>query len=158
MWGWPLQQCPTHPPWKVSKMDYNQLPVSLLAEENTVFNYNKRRSKKWPLTAWRAKCPVQKPCSRCTPMCLMIGSNNYQNLDYFHQTVTYGPAALLLSCAHIWKFPPKIPLLCSSLAGEKQLIVFSIFFFSPAEEEHSRGILGGTFQTRTHDGNNAAGP
>ena len=29
--------------------------------------------------------------------------------------------------------------------------------FSPAEEEQSRGILGGNFQTRVHDGNKAAG-
>merc|ERR1712218_157281 len=34
---------------------------------------------------------------------------------------------------------------------------FSFFFFSPAEEEQSRGIFGGNFQTRLHDGNKAAG-
>ena len=30
--------------------------------------------------------------------------------------------------------------------------------FSPAEEEQSRGILGGNFQTRADDGNKTAGP
>ena len=34
---------------------------------------------------------------------------------------------------------------------------FSFFFFSPAEEEQSRGILVGNFQTRPHDGNKVAG-
>ena len=34
----------------------------------------------------------------------------------------------------------------------------SFFFFSPAEEEQSRGIFGGNFQTRARDSNKAAGP
>ena len=38
----------------------------------------------------------------------------------FSQPVTYGPAALLLLCMHVWKFPPRIPLLCSSWTGEKK--------------------------------------
>ena len=37
-----------------------------------------------------------------------------------YQPVTYGPAALLPTCERIRKFPPKIPLLCSSSAGEKK--------------------------------------
>ena len=36
------------------------------------------------------------------------------------QPITYGPAALLPSCVRVWKFPPRIPLLCSSSAGEKK--------------------------------------
>ena len=36
------------------------------------------------------------------------------------QVVTLSPAALLPSCARVWKFPPKIRLLCSSSAGEKK--------------------------------------
>ena len=38
---------------------------------------------------------------------------------------------------------------------ERKTTTISCFF--PAEEEQSRGILGGNFQTRTHDGNKAAG-
>ena len=34
---------------------------------------------------------------------------------------------------------------------------FSFFFFSPVQEEQSRGILGGNFQTRMHNSNKAAG-
>ena len=85
--------------------------------------------------------------------------NSIQYIGCLKQPVKYGSAALSPSSARIWKFPPRIPLLCSSLAGQKQLIVvFSFFFFSPAKEEQSRGILGGNFQTRVHDGNKAAGP
>ena len=74
------------------------------------------------------------------------------------QLVNLGPIALLPSCTCVWKFPPRIPLLCSSSAGEKKKKEkTTISCFAPAEEEQSRGILGGNFQTRVHDGNKAAG-
>ena len=70
--------------------------------------------------------------------------------DYkWNALLSPSPSALLPSCARIWKFLPRIPLLCSSS---------TISYFSPVEGEQSRGILGGNFQTRVHDGNKAAGP
>ena len=68
-----------------------------------------------------------------------------------NQPVTYGPVALLQSCARVWKFLPRIPLLCSSSAGEKK-----ISCFSPSEEEQSRGIFGRNFQMRAHNCNKTA--
>ena len=42
-------------------------------------------------------------------------------------------------------------LLIPSRGKAADCCCFSLFFLSPAEEEQSRGILGGNFQTRTHD-------
>ena len=82
-----------------------------------------------------------------------------QEITHTNQPVKYGPAALLLSCARVWKFPPRIPLLCSSSTGKKKRKEkTTISCLCPAEEEKSRGILGGNFQTGVHDGNKAAGP
>ena len=71
------------------------------------------------------------------------------------QPVSLSPAALLLLCMRVWKFPPRIPLLCSSWTGEKKKKEKQCF--SPAEEEQSREFLGGNFQTRMHGSNKAAG-
>ena len=48
-------------------------------------------------------------------------------------------------------------LLFLSRGKEEERKTTTISCFSPAEEEQSRGIFGGNFQTRTHDGNKAAG-
>ena len=48
-------------------------------------------------------------------------------------------------------------LLFLSRGKEEERKTTTISCFSPAEEELSRGILGGNFQTRAHDGNKAAG-
>ena len=74
------------------------------------------------------------------------------------QPVTYGPATLLPSCARL-KVPAKNSpsMLFLSRGKEEESETTTISCFSPAEEEQSRGILGGNFQTRVHDGNKAAG-
>ena len=48
-------------------------------------------------------------------------------------------------------------LLFLSRGKEEERKTTTISCFSPAEEEQSRGILGGNFQMRVHDGNKAAG-
>ena len=48
-------------------------------------------------------------------------------------------------------------LLFLSRGKEEERKTTTISCFSPAEEELSRGIFGGNFQTRAHDGNKAAG-
>ena len=48
-------------------------------------------------------------------------------------------------------------LLFLSRGKEEERKTTTISCFYPAEEEQSRGILGGNFQTRVHDGNKAAG-
>ena len=48
-------------------------------------------------------------------------------------------------------------LLFLSRGKEEERKITTISCFSPAEEEQSRGILGGNFQMRQHDGNKAAG-
>ena len=68
---------------------------------------------------WRAKkleggCRQERQLSFWWKTLILIGH---------HQVVTLRPAALLPSCTRVWKFPPRIPLLCSSSAGAKQLIV-----------------------------------
>ena len=64
------------------------------------------------------------------------------------QVVTLSPAALLPSCARIWMFPPKIPLLCSSSAGQKQLIVvvFLSSSFPLLRKSRAGEFLVGTFK------------
>ena len=47
-------------------------------------------------------------------------------------------------------------LLFLSRGKEEERKTTTISCFAPAEEEQSRGILGGNFQTRMHDGNKAA--
>ena len=49
-------------------------------------------------------------------------------------------------------------LLFLSKGKEEERKTTIISYFSPAEEEQSRGILGGKFQMCVHDGNKAAGP
>ena len=75
------------------------------------------------------------------------------------------PARYLQSCrfitvvrAHL-KVPAKNPpaLLFLSRGKAADCFYFSFFFFSPAEEEQGRGILGGNFQTHARDCNKAAG-
>ena len=65
-----------------------------------------------------------------------------------NQPVSLSPAALLLPCMRVWKFPPRIPLLCSSSAGEKQLIV--IVFLSSSfplfRKSRAGEFLAGTFK------------
>ena len=48
-------------------------------------------------------------------------------------------------------------LLFLSRGKEEERKTTTISCFSPAEEEQSRGILGGNFQLGMHDGNKAAG-
>ena len=48
-------------------------------------------------------------------------------------------------------------LLFLSRGKEEERKTTTISCFSPAEEEQSRGIFGGNFQRRAHDGNKAAG-
>ena len=64
------------------------------------------------------------------------------------QLVTYGPAALLPSFTRVWKFLPRIPLLCSSSAGEKQLIVvvFLSSSFPLLRKSRAGEFLAGTFK------------
>ena len=52
------------------------------------------------------------------------------------------------------KNSPALPLFLSR--GKEEERKTTISCFAPAEEEQSRGILGGNFQTRVHDGNKAA--
>ena len=76
------------------------------------------------------------------------------------QVVTLSPAALLPSCARDarLKVPAKnSPALLFLSRGKEEERKTTISCFAPAEEEQSRGILGGNFQSRTHDGNKAAG-
>ena len=74
------------------------------------------------------------------------------------QPVTYGPDVLLPSRARL-KVPAKNSpaLLFLSRGKEEERKTTTISCFSPAEEEQSRRIFGGNFQTRAHDGNKAAG-
>ena len=51
--------------------------------------------------------------------------------------------------------PPALLLLSRGKEKERKTTLISCFY--PAEQEQSRGILGGNFQTRVHDGNKAAG-
>ena len=75
------------------------------------------------------------------------------------------PAGVFKSCRFITimhtrlKVPAKNSpaLLFLSRGKEEERKTTTISCFSPAEEEQSRGILGGNFQTRVHDGNKAAG-
>ena len=48
-------------------------------------------------------------------------------------------------------------LLFLSRGKEEERKTTTISCFAPAEEEQSRGILSGNFQTRRHGGNKAAG-
>ena len=48
-------------------------------------------------------------------------------------------------------------LLFLNRGKEEERKTITISCFSPAEEEQSRGILGGNFQTRMHGSNKAAG-
>ena len=48
-------------------------------------------------------------------------------------------------------------LLFLSRGKEEERKTTTISCFCPAEEEQSRGIFSGNFQTRAHDGNKAAG-
>ena len=69
-----------------------------------------------------------------------------------------------MSCRFITAMPArlKVPaknspaLLFLSRGKEEERKTTTISCFAPAEEEQSRGILGGNFQTRMHDGNKAA--
>ena len=69
-----------------------------------------------------------------------------------------------MSCRFITAMPArlKVPaknspaLLFLSRGKEEERKTTTISCFAPAEEEQSRGILGGNFQTRTQDGNKAA--
>ena len=71
-----------------------------------------------------------------------------------------------MSCRFITAMPArlKVPaknspaLLFLSRGKEEERKTTTISCFAPAEEEQSRGILGGNFQTCVHDGNKAAGP
>ena len=72
-------------------------------------------------------------------------------------------AWLLTSCCFITvmhtclKVPAKnSPALLFLSRGKEEERKTTISCFAPAEEEQSRGILGGKFQMRTHDGNKAA--
>ena len=75
------------------------------------------------------------------------------------------PGGLFKSCRFITimharlKVPAKNSpaLLFLSRGKEEERKTTTISCFYPAEEEQSRGILGGNFQTRVHDGNKAAG-
>ena len=80
-------------------------------------------------------------------------------LNIFH------PARVFKSCRFITimhtrlKVPAKNSpaLLFLSRGKEEERKTTTISCFAPAEEEQSRGILGGYFQTRGHGGNKAAG-
>ena len=77
----------------------------------------------------------------------------------------HNPARLFKSCRFITavhaclKVPAKNSpaLLFLSRGKAADCYCFSFFFFSPVQEEQSRGILGGNFQTRMHNSNKAAG-
>ena len=77
----------------------------------------------------------------------------------------YNPAYHFKSCRFITVMRARLKvtaknwpaLLFLSRVKVADCCCFSFFFFSPAEEEQSRGIFGGNFQTRAHDGNKAAG-
>ena len=90
----------------------------------------------------------RRSCSR-----YLITNNNFHlhkflKFKYLTQPITLSPAALLPSCARVWKFPPKIPLLCSSSAGEKQLIVvvFLSSSFPLLRKSRAGEFLAGTFK------------
>ena len=64
------------------------------------------------------------------------------------QVVPLCAAALLPSCMRVWKFPPRMPLLCSSSAGAKQLIVvvFLSSSFPLLRKSRAGEFLAGTFK------------
>ena len=90
----------------------------------------------------------------------------YCAISPLQKTETFLPAHYLRSCRFITvvrarlKVPDKNspPLLCLSRGKEEERKRQQSAAFSPAEEEQSRGILGGNFQTRMHNSNKAAGP
>ena len=81
------------------------------------------------------------------------------------KNILYESARLFKSCRFITimhtrlKVPAKNSpaLLFLSRGKEEERKTTTISCFYPAEEEQSRQIFGGNFQTRAHDGNKAAG-
>ena len=64
---------------------------------------------------------------------------------------------IVVVCARL-KVPARNSPALLFLSRGKKKKEKTISCFSPAEEEQSRGILGGKFQTHVHDGNKVTGP
>ena len=91
--------------------------------------------------------------------------DHYHTIRLIINRETFESGGLFKSCRFITIMHARLnvpaknssALLFLSRAKAADCCCFSFFFFSPAKEEQSKGILGGNFQTRAHDGNKAAG-
>ena len=115
------------------------------------------------------------PCQHFLYLCQQLQAYWVRNAKSMNNTnsvriqrqekILAGPARLFKSCRFITavhaclKVPAKNSpaLLFLSRGKVADCYCFSFFFFSPVQEEQSRGILGGNFQTRMHNSNKAAG-